>query len=286
MAAGRLADWMAHPPHALPQTIAHRGASGEFPENTIRAFAEAKAQGADVFEFDIWRSRDGVWFVFHDETLNRLTDGRGPITAQSAEDLEALDAAHTFQPPGDFPPFPFRGQGIGIPRLSEVMQAFPDTKMIIEIKESSAEAGAALASFLTDYPDADQRVVVGSFHRPTLSGFRAAAPHIPTGASAPEVRNFYLASRLGLSGFWPVAFDALQIPHHSGGVRVAHRRLIAAAERRGIPVQVWTVNDAGEMAVLLERGVDALITDFPARSERVIREMFTHLEVPSVDEGE
>src|SRR5688500_14533027 len=99
---------------------AHRGGAALAPENTIAAFDNGLALGADGLELDVRMARDGVPVVHHDAVLERTTDGRGPVSALTAEELARLDAGHKFADASGA--FPFRGQGIGVPRLEEVVR--------------------------------------------------------------------------------------------------------------------------------------------------------------------
>src|SRR5262245_19201998 len=98
--------------------IAHRGGSKLRPENTLAAFDHAVALGVDGLECDVHLSRDGVPVVIHDATLDRTTDASGLVSARPAAELAAIDAAARFEEAAGAP---FRGRGIGVPRLSEVL---------------------------------------------------------------------------------------------------------------------------------------------------------------------
>src|ERR1700747_2744500 len=96
---------------ARPRLFGHRGAAGVAPENTLPSFHRARADGADVFELDVHATRDGAIVVLHDASLERTTDGAGPVAALTAAELSRLDAGHRFTPDGGRT-FPYRGQGI------------------------------------------------------------------------------------------------------------------------------------------------------------------------------
>src|SRR5215217_3881167 len=104
-----------------PLVYAHRGGALR-PENTIASFDHGLDLGADGLEFDVHLSRDGVVVVHHDPTLDRTTGGSGVLSARTADELGSVDAGHWFRAPGaGAAEFPFRGQGIGIPRLRDVL---------------------------------------------------------------------------------------------------------------------------------------------------------------------
>ena len=138
-------------PGAQP-VIGHRGASGEYPENTLLAFARALEQGADALECDTRITADGVAVVIHDPTLERTTNGQGPVEAMDLGPLQRLDA----------------GRGERVPTLAEALAAFPRTEFILEIKDRRA-AGPA-RRVLADQR-AEKRVLVGAFDRDALRPF-------------------------------------------------------------------------------------------------------------------
>src|SRR5665213_852735 len=118
---------------AAKLVIAHRGNSAFFPENTLEAFQQGMALGADALEFDVRLSHDGKAVVIHDSTLERTTNGTGAVSALTLDDLQRLDAGHGFTRDGGRT-FPFRGRGIRIPAFDFVLSAFPGVPMIVEIK--------------------------------------------------------------------------------------------------------------------------------------------------------
>src|SRR5260221_5286316 len=122
---------------------AHRGGSKLRPENTVLAFDHGLSLGADGLEFDVHLSRDGVVVIHHDTTLDRTTNGRGPLTALTADELARLDAAYNFLAPHPAAPAhptqPFRGAAGGIPRLDDVLRRYPSIPLIIELKLNDPE---------------------------------------------------------------------------------------------------------------------------------------------------
>ncbi|MDA1185518.1 MAG: glycerophosphodiester phosphodiesterase family protein, partial [Acidobacteria bacterium] len=106
-----------------PLVFAHRGGSALGPENTLAAFDLGMRAGADGLELDVHLSADGVPVVHHDATLDRTTSASGPVVAHTAADLARVDAGYRFAGRGEFP---FRGQGVGIPSLSDVLRKYPD----------------------------------------------------------------------------------------------------------------------------------------------------------------
>jgi len=114
-----------------PQIFAHRGGCDLGPENTITAFDIGMSTGADGLELDVHLSADGVVVVHHDRTLDRTTSGSGPLAAHTADELARLDAGYWFTRGGEYP---FRGRGIGVPTLRDVLVRYRGVPTIIEIK--------------------------------------------------------------------------------------------------------------------------------------------------------
>ena len=245
-----------------PLAFAHRGGSKLWPENTMPAFQGAVQLGCRYLETDLHTTRDGVLVTIHDETLDRISDGSGPVHALTLAELKRFDAGYRFSPDGG-QSFPFRGKGITVPTLAEVMQALPDTRLNLEIKQKKPSLVEALVTFIEDQ-GAHDRILVGSFHDRILQEFRRrTVGRVATSAASREARLFWLASRLGLTRFLRPPYDALQVPPSQGPFPVVDRRFVQAAHRFGIQVHVWTVDESEEMRRLLDLGVDGLMSDRP-----------------------
>jgi len=255
---------------------AHRGGAALRPENTIAAFDHGLALGADGLEFDVHLSRDGTVVVHHDETLERTTSGRGRLGDRTAGELAAIDAGYWFVPGSDAvtqsnlahppspisaPEYPFRGKGIGIPTLREVLARYLHAHFIIELKVNDP----ALALRAIDdvrAAGAVERAVFGSFWWRVLHAARACEPRIRTGAAREETRWALYRSWVR----WPLGrpkYDEFQVPERSGATTIVTPQFVAHAHRADLPVKVWTVNDPADMRRLIDWGVDALITDRP-----------------------
>src|SRR5919107_2807685 len=117
-----------------PVNLAHRGASALAPENTIEAFRLAVGAGAGGLELDVHMTRDGQIVVIHDPTVDRTTNGSGAVSEMTFDELRRLDAGHTFSPDGG-PTRPYRGRGIRVPTLEEVLEGFPDVAVNIDLKD-------------------------------------------------------------------------------------------------------------------------------------------------------
>ncbi|MFO7761193.1 MAG: glycerophosphodiester phosphodiesterase [Thermodesulfobacteriota bacterium] len=242
--------------------IAHRGGSRLRPENTMPAFKHALELGVQGLELDVHMSRDGELVVIHDFTVERTTRGRGRVAEMDLKELKSLDAGYSFTCPDRPGEYPWRGRGLEIPALREVLQEFPRTLLCIEIKPDQPEIAGILAEMLLEFERLD-RTVVSSFHRGVLDRLRRELPRAVTGASKSEVRWFYILHRLHLAWLYSPEFQVLQIPERSGPFELATPEFMRRARNKGLLVQVWTVNREEDMARYLEMGVDGIITDRP-----------------------
>jgi len=255
-------------PGAKPRLFGHRGAAGVAPENTLPSFRRALADGVDVFELDVHATRDGEVVVLHDPTLERTTDGVGRIASLSFAELAQLDAGHGFSPDGG-KTFPFRGQGIRVPRLTELIREFPEIPLNIEIK---SEGEAVVAAVVRIVQAARARIVLAAEHDSIMQAIRAAAPEIPTSLATLEVADFIGALQAGTEPKIPDGAVALQIPPRYGDTTLVDAASVAAAHRLGAEIHVWTINDPAEARRLLDLGCDGIMTDLPHLIAPVIGE--------------
>ncbi len=236
--------------------IGHRGASGLAPENTVPSFDLALAEGAEAFEFDVRLTRDRVPVVFHDSTLDRTTDANGPLGERALQDLATVDAGAGFTPDAGRSR-PFRGQGVRIPTLAEVLARYPEIPFLLELKE--VEAAEPVAADLSR-AGAEDRVVVASFLDEALVPFRR--PPFRPGASRREIIRLTLGALVGRRVDDPAL--AYAVPdRYRNLVPVATPRFVRAAARLGKPVHVWTVNDPVRANRLWDAGCAGMITNFP-----------------------
>ncbi|HEY7634911.1 MAG TPA: glycerophosphodiester phosphodiesterase [Gemmatimonadales bacterium] len=252
MRSNPLLDLTARP------VIAHRGASGWAPENTMAAFDLAVRQGADAFELDVRLTGDGVPVVLHDPTLDRTTDAAGPLAALSLAELRRVDAGARFSPDRGRS-FPYKSSGVGVPPLVEVLRAFPEMPVLIEIKEVAAQE--AVRQVLIE-ERAAERCVLASEQEPALALF-CEAPFV-RGASGQEISALYWATLLRRVAP-PCAYRLLSVPQRYRGLPVPTRRFVAAARRMQCPVHVWTVNHPRAAQRLWTLGVAGIVTNVPDR---------------------
>ncbi len=243
--------------------MAHRGGRRLWPENTLYAFEHAVEMGVDVLEMDIHSTRDGALVVMHDSTVDRTTDGTGPIHNFTLAELELLDAGYNWSDDDD-QTFPFRGQGITVPTVEQVLAAFPDVRMNIEIKQSQPSIVAPFCQLLRDRGMVE-RVLVASFDMDTIREFRRVCPGVATTAGEGEVRVLFGLNLAFLGAVYSPPAEAVQVPEYSGNLHVVTERFVDAAQARNMEVHVWTVNEVDDMQRFLDLGVDGIITDHPDR---------------------
>jgi len=216
----------------MVQIIGHRGARALEPENTLRAIARG-LECTGWVEVDVRLSREGVPVVIHDATLDRTTDGMGPVRETSLADLRRRDA----------------GQGERIPLLAEVLERVGHRGgVVVEAKE--VEAVPAIAALLGAYGTGN--ILFVSFHAGALPAARALLPGLATGliVSPPVGDPVEMASRAGAGTVLPRQ-DLLT------------ESLVGRAHRESLRVVTWTVNSGAEVRRAVTRGVDGLATDDP-----------------------
>jgi glycerophosphoryl diester phosphodiesterase len=243
-----------------PHLFGHRGASCEAPENTLPAFSRALEHGVPFLELDCHATRDGEIVVLHDAEVARTTDGQGPISELSFAELERLDAGYRFTLDGHS--FPFRGAGVRVPRFSEVLRAYPGTRLNLEVKQAEPPIAEEVVR-LVRRANVSQRVLLASAEEPILAAIVALDPGTALGSSTVDVIEFVKAAAgARLESFVPRG-HALQIPPDAFGRPLVTRELVHAAHSLGLFVHVWTINEAAEMLRLLALGVDGVMSDDP-----------------------
>jgi glycerophosphoryl diester phosphodiesterase len=271
------------PPYlqGAPLLIAHRGGSLLAPENTLTAFRRAvEWWQADILELDVHATRDGEVVVIHDPTVDRTTNGTGPIAEMTLAEVQALDAGYRFTPDGG-QTFPFRGRGVRIPTLREVLAELPGARVNVELKTGDAAQGAW---DLIHQARATERVLVAASKLAFRARFAEYAG--PTSASSEEGRRFYTLHRAHAAAFWKPPVNAFQIPEVSQGRRIVSPRFVEDAHRHGLAVHVWTIDAEDDMRRLLSWGVDGIISDRPDRLARVLHDFAGRPLPPGPPEGE
>lgn len=245
-----------------PMIFAHRGDSVHAPANTEPAFRLAVECGADALETDIHWTKDGEIVVCHDDTVDAVSDGRGAIKDCSLAELKALDFGYSFTPDGGMT-FPYRGKGVQIMTLTELLTTFATIRVNMDVKPKHPRSLRQLIQTIHDC-DAQWRVMIASFHSRPLKMLRGLNSRLATSASTEEAAQFWLKSRLGIRSRPSLPYLALQVPLKMGAIQVVTKRFIHSAHAAMQDVHIWTIDDEQEMIYLLELGVDGLVTNNPA----------------------
>ena len=225
--------------------IGHRGAAAHMPENTMPSFYKAIELGADAVEFDVALTRDGVPVVIHDDTLERTTNGRGPVEDALYDEVRRLDAGR------------WKGVPTHVPSLVEVLDAFAARTLLnLEIKASPrrAELVDACAEAVTA-GSATTAVVFSSFDHDALRLLRRLLPAARIGVlcdMAGLERALACAAELGAQNVHPP-------------VVLVTRALVERAHAAGLAVWTWTVNRPETIARVIACGVDGIFSDLPER---------------------
>ncbi|MFW0118800.1 glycerophosphodiester phosphodiesterase family protein [Rothia sp. P5764] len=245
--------------YASTSIYAHRGLAQTQAENTDLAFADALKAGADWIETDVNTTSDGAVVVFHDPTLDRLSDSVGAIKDMTWEQVRAVELK----------------DGGTVPLLEGTLRAFPQARFNIDLKDAGSAERIIPVLLATG---AQERVRVASFSERRLRQAHRAAQKagisLSMSASQLAVSLFYLASRVA-PGLWAsllplikhlfLPFDSLQIPLYyrlaGRNIRIADRALVEAAHRAGLEVHVWIVDDQRTMRELIALGVDGIVTN-------------------------
>lgn len=258
-----------------PINIAHQGGEQLWPSNTMFAFENAVELGVDVLEMDVHQTADGVLVLMHDDTVTRTTDETEEIAIadMTFDEIRQLDAGY-YWTDDDGQTYPYRGQGIVVPALTEVFEAFPVMPMNIEIKPNNTDVSRDFCQTLRDYDMLD-KVLVGSFHDEALQAFREACPEVATSMTESEILPFWILNVIGLSAIYQSPAESFQVPETSslpvlGEVTVLTERFVENAHEHNIEVHVWTINEMADMERLLALGLDGIITDRPDRLQEVI----------------
>jgi glycerophosphoryl diester phosphodiesterase len=228
--------------HPGPIPFAHRGGASEHPENTMPAFEHAVNLGYRYLETDAHATADGVLVAFHDGVLDRVTDRSGVIARLPWDTVRQA-----------------RIRGATIPLMEELLTAWPHVRVNIDLKHDGSVAPLVDVLERTGTHD---RVCVASFSGKRLQRFRAlTAGRVCTAIGPAEIGRLRLAGfGVPTGGF---AGACAQVPVRQGPVLIVDRRFVDGAHRAGLPVQVWTIDDATEMERLLDLGVDGIMTDRP-----------------------
>jgi len=244
-----------------PLIIGHRGYCGRYPENTLISFEAAFAAGAGMIELDAALSKDREVVIIHDSTVDRTTNGTGPVKAHTLQRLKALDAGSWFAP---------RFAGLRIPTLAEVLEILQNQGLVnIEIKSAAFEEDDAedsierrIATMVKNY-DLRQRVLISSFETRALKRFRDMKNPPALGV---------LTGRRPPNGLLELCRDLRAFSWHPH-LRGCHSDLVSAAQSNGIKVFPYTANASADIRRLLRLEVDGFFTDDPAAAVEYVKKI-------------
>jgi len=233
------------------EVIAHRGASGTCPENTIPAFRRAAEVGAHMVELDVQLTRDRQPVVIHDWTLDRTTSGRGSVRRRTLAEIATLDAGSWFG--ATF-------AGTRVPTLAEVFAAIP-LRVNVELKARANDGLERAVLEVVEGAGALRRVVFSSFEPASLRRMRALS-------AAADLAVLWAGRGVRRALAVADSVHATSVPLRKG---VATAAAIESARAAGLGVRVWTVNAAADFARLVAAGADAVFTDYPERFLQPVR---------------
>ncbi|MGN0626890.1 MAG: glycerophosphodiester phosphodiesterase [Oscillospiraceae bacterium] len=289
----------------LPLLIAHGGGNKEFPDNTLEAFYNAYSVDKNVMmETDVSITKDGVLILSHDTTLDRKTNVTGSIADWNYSDLMAQKVDFGYTNPTEsgvlsgerehfkdengnekYPTDVSYPEGVA-PRdeqvflattLEELLVAFPENRINVEIKQSGELGFKALAEAirLLEKYDAFDRVVLASFHEELYDEYQRMkkAGEVPEefmySPANDGATKFFVLQLLKLDVFFDDGMCVFQLPLEEKGFDLATKSFVNAAHRHNLAVHYWTINDEDEMRHLIEIGADGIMTDYPHRLKAV-----------------
>ena len=240
--------------------IAHRGASGSAPENTMAAFRKAVELGAGFIETDLQLSRDGRLVALHDNSLDRTTNGSGPVSAKTLEELRRLDAGSWFRAAGGRGSPSFAGERI--PTIEEILVFAREHEIGLHLEIKATGPSGAEHAVVGALRAAGEiaRTVVLSFSSSVLKGVREMEPLVMTGFLFNE--HFRAAMTTAMEA------GARQLLPRTESVT---RELVSEAHAQDLQVVAWTVNSPEEMESMISAGVDGIITDYPEHLVEILR---------------
>jgi glycerophosphoryl diester phosphodiesterase len=236
--------------------FAHRGASAYCPENTMAAFEKALELGATGIETDIQMTKDGQLLLIHDESLARTTGVNQFVKDLSLEEIKDKDAGSWFHP--DF-------KNERIPTLEELLDLVKHTDTIINLELKSGMIlypgiEKMVVETVRKY-EMEERVIISSFNHYSLVEVKQIAPEMKTAVLYSEAlyEPWHYAKQLGASSLHPF-------------YPAARPEFVAEAKNYGIDYNPYTVNETGDMEVLIAAGVNGIITNYPDRLASLIKE--------------
>ncbi len=234
------------------------------PEETLPAFQNAFDLGVDVLEMDARSTSDGVIVLMHDDDVSRTTDGDGLVSEMTYAELLALDAGYWFSSDNGAT-YPYRGTGVKVATLAEILDTFSGVLFSVEMKQLSSAEGVLAVIEEAGVLD---RVVIASFSDVALRKVRNLNSQLLTAMTLEETLEFATLDEETIATYSPISW-VIQTPPIFGDLEV-NATLVERADRFGIKLQLWTINEASEMQRLLDLGVHAIMSDDPATLKTLI----------------
>jgi glycerophosphoryl diester phosphodiesterase len=234
---------------------AHRGGAYEAPENTIIAMRKSISIGVDGLEMDARLSRDNIPVIIHDATVDRTTNGHGEVASMTVRELKELDAGFWYKKNNHYP---YRGKGITIPTLEEVLTSFPQTRINIELKNHSLNLPQQIQKILDDLRYKGSLLLASSSQKQLTYIRKHSSKNTMTAASIPESIKWLITGA-------DRNFDAVELPHRWKAVESRFISLLISRRAQDSETEciIWTVNTRNDIIFWMKSGVDGIITDRP-----------------------
>ncbi|AWF81880.1 hypothetical protein BTJ40_14180 [Microbulbifer sp. A4B17] len=247
--------------------LAHRGASGEYPQGTSLAFDMALDQGADILELDIHLSKDHFIIINHDADLKDNVGISDKIEDLTIGEIKTMDAGYVFTLDNG-ETYPYRNQGLALLTLNELFERYPNALFNIEIKPNDKLLSETLWQVIVDYR-MEQQVTVASQHNRAMNHFRDISQgKVRTSATIGELVEASLAWSSGFGWAFNPDFDVAQLPYS-----ITTKPYVRFFQSKGVAVDLWTVNDMDDIKRSISLGVDGIIGDYPGRIYQALEEV-------------
>ncbi|AYC29138.1 glycerophosphodiester phosphodiesterase [Paenisporosarcina cavernae] len=259
-----------------PIVMAHRGGSKIAPESSLSAFQQAAELGVHGFEIDIRLTKDEEIIVFHDEYIDRTTDGSGKVANYTLEELQQFDLGYHFS--NENGQYTYRGKGEKIITLKQLLEEFPLQLINIDMKDSpEAYEGSLIPSKLwrlIEETSSHNRVVVSSFYDEQIDRFNLYAQNsIALGAGENEVRKAFSAYTSQFGHLYSPRADVIQIPVKHGVFQLDRPGFIHFLDKLQVPVHYWTIDEPEAMKQLIASGAKGIITDRPDVAMELLKDI-------------
>jgi len=253
-----------------PLVIPHGGGDGLFPEDTLYAYDHSMAMGGDVVDADVSLSSDGIPIAFHDDTLERTTNGTGNVADKTYAELATLDAGFNFS--GTGVGHPFRGKGITIPTIEAILTRFPHRLVTLDLKDLRTASVAPLCTLLRSLNRASD-VYIGVDTAEQVDLFRQLCPEVRTSGTDAERQAMRTARASSDTSF--ITHQLVSQPSYIGadGTKRITAEFLAFSHRYDIAVLTWVVDDPNDMRTLIEMGIDGIYTRRPDVMAKLLKSM-------------